>query len=563
MQFLKNIAIRTAMLWVLGIFCVLWIAVSVYTMYSFRTMNETSKTSALLVNNMNLVNTGNDQYFRMVTRLARAIDYRQSGDNQKADEQQKSSQAALDLLKSNLEAFKKIDHAGMSPELVDAVIRDWGNLITQGVEPMFQRAADKKFDDYDKFAKDIVPAFSRQFNVSFTNFNKAGSTMFVDAGNRLETITGVGQNILLAGLIAGLVMLFLTDRYLVACLVRPLNDLRDHFQVIANGRLGKPILDFGNNCVGRLFPLLRDMQGSLANTVSTIRTSADSIYQGVSEIASGNNDLAARTESQAAALEESAASMEQLTSTVKQNAENASHASQLARQASTTASKGGDLVDNVVKTMAEISGSSKKIAEITSVINGIAFQTNILALNAAVEAARAGEQGRGFAVVAGEVRSLAQRSAQAAKEIEHLIAESVRCVDNGSTLVADAGSTMSEIVTAVTNVTDIMAEIATASDEQSKGIAQAGQAITEMDSVTQQNAALVQEASAATRSLEEQAMVLTEAVSVFRLSEEQSAGLPPRRDRQAPSKAAAAPAKALPAATTSSSKKSSDNWETF
>ncbi|QYM96789.1 methyl-accepting chemotaxis protein [Dickeya ananatis] len=562
MQFLKNIAIRTAMLWVLGSFCVLWIAVSLYTMYSFKTMNETSKTSALLVNNMNLVNTGNDQYFRMVTRLARAIDYRQSGDDQKADEQQKSSQAALDLLKSNLEAFKKIDHAGMSPELVDAVTRDWSNLITQGVEPMFQRAVDKKFDEYDKYAKDIVPAFSRQFNVSFTNFNKAGSTMFVDAGDRLESITAVGQNILLAGLVAGLLMLFMTDRYLVACLVRPLNDLRDHFQVIAAGRLGKPILDFGNNCVGKLFPLLRDMQTSLANTVSTIRSSADSIYQGVSEIASGNNDLAARTESQAAALEESAASMEQLTSTVKQNAENASHASQLAHQASTTASKGGELVDNVVKTMAEISGSSKKIAEITSVINGIAFQTNILALNAAVEAARAGEQGRGFAVVAGEVRSLAQRSAQAAKEIENLIAESVRCVDNGSSLVADAGSTMSEIVKAVTNVTDIMSEIATASDEQSKGIAQAGQAITEMDGVTQQNAALVQEASAATRSLEEQAMVLTEAVSVFRLSEEQSSGLSPRRERQAPVKAVAAPsAKALPAAT--SAKKGSDNWETF
>lgn len=254
--------------------------------------------------------------------------------------------------------------------------------------------------------------------------------------------------------------------------------------------------------------------------------------------------------------------MEQLTSTVKQNAENASHASQLARQASTTASKGGELVENVVKTMAEISGSSKKIAEITSVINGIAFQTNILALNAAVEAARAGEQGRGFAVVAGEVRNLAQRSAQAAKEIENLIAESVRCVDNGSMLVADAGSTMSEIVTAVTNVTDIMAEIATASDEQSKGIAQAGQAITEMDSVTQQNAALVQEASAATRSLEEQSMVLTEAVSVFRLTEDQASGLPPRRERQAPSKAVAAPVKALPAVKTGG-KNSSDNWEKF
>ncbi|MDX5627875.1 MULTISPECIES: methyl-accepting chemotaxis protein [unclassified Brenneria] len=556
MKFLKNIAIRTAMLWVLGVFCVLWGGVSIYTLFSFKEMTATSKLSSLLVDNLNIINQGNDQYFRMVTRLARSVDARQNGDNDAADKEQTSALNALNTLKSGLTAFNALDHAGLDDKLVQAVSRDWGNLITQGVEPLYQKAAANALDDYHVQAKNVVPPLSRQFGASLTAFSKAGSEKFVAAGVRFEQITTIGQNILLTGLIIGLVMLFLTDRYLVKFLVRPLNDLRDHFSVIASGQLGKPIADFGRNCVGRLFPLLREMQTSLANTVSTIRNSTDSIYQGASEIAAGNNDLSSRTEQQASALEETAASMEQLTATVKQNAENANHASQLALQASTTAKKGGGIVDNVVKTMSEISGSSRKIAEITTVINGIAFQTNILALNAAVEAARAGEQGRGFAVVAGEVRSLAQRSAQAAKEIDGLISESVRCVDTGSRLVEDAGSTMHEIVRAVTNVTDIMGEIASASEEQSKGIAQVGQAVAEMDSVTQQNAALVEQASAAALSLEEQAALLNQTVSLFQLSEQ----LSPRAATTAPTKvapkvAAATTQKALPPG--------NDNWEKF
>ncbi|MCV9877930.1 methyl-accepting chemotaxis protein [Brenneria izbisi] len=556
MRFLKNIAIRTAMLWVLGIFCVLWGGVSIYTMFSFKEMTTTSKTSSLLVQNMNFVNQGNDQYFRMVTRLARAVDYRRSGDNASADEEQASALSALNNLKTDLATFNTIDHAGLDDALVQAVSRDWNKLIVEGVEPLYQKAAADALDDYQDQAKSVVPPLSRQFGLSLSAFNKAASEKFAAAGVRFEQITSIGQNILLAGLIIGLVMLFLTDRYLLIYLVRPLDILRDHFSVIASGQLGKPIIDFGRNCVGKLFPLLREMQASLANTVSTIRGSTDSIYQGASEIAAGNNDLSSRTEQQASALEETAASMEQLTATVKQNAENASHASQLALQASTTAKKGGDIVENVVKTMSEISGSSRKIAEITTVINGIAFQTNILALNAAVEAARAGEQGRGFAVVAGEVRSLAQRSAQAAKEIEGLIAESVRCVDSGSTLVADAGDTMHEIVRAVTNVTDIMGEIASASEEQSKGIAQVGQAIAEMDSVTQQNASLVEQASAAALSLEEQAALLNQTVSLFQLSEQRS---------QSQTVAKSAPASK--AVTATSARKalppSQDNWEKF
>ncbi len=257
--------------------------------------------------------------------------------------------------------------------------------------------------------------------------------------------------------------------------------------------------------------------GQLTEIVGGIQMAALSINTAAGEIASGNSDLSRRTEQQAANLEETAASMEELTSTVRQNAESARQANQLAIGAASVASQGGDVVGKVVTTMTDIEQSSKKIAEIISVIDGIAFQTNILALNAAVEAARAGEQGRGFAVVASEVRTLAQRSANAAKEIKGLIENSVEKVSDGSVLVNQAGATMAEIVASVQRVTDIMAEISAASQEQSAGIEQVNQTITQMDEATQQNAALVEEATAAARSMEEQAQTLTESVSVFKL----------------------------------------------
>jgi methyl-accepting chemotaxis protein-1 (serine sensor receptor) len=292
--------------------------------------------------------------------------------------------------------------------------------------------------------------------------------------------------------------------------------------------------------------------------VRTVRDGSDAIYTGASEIAMGNNDLSSRTEQQAASLEETAASMEQLTATVKQNAENARQASQLALTASETAQQGGKVVDGVVTTMKEITGSSKKIADIISVIDGIAFQTNILALNAAVEAARAGEQGRGFAVVAGEVRSLAQRSAQAAKEIKGLIEDSVSRVNTGSVLVESAGETMTNIVNAVTRVTDIMGEIASASDEQSRGIDQVGLAVNEMDRVTQQNAALVEESATAAAALEDQASRLKQSVAVFNIGKEfvvQAVNVSTAaKNLRSGTPKALAPAGA---------RSTDDNWETF
>ena len=341
-------------------------------------------------------------------------------------------------------------------------------------------------------------------------------------------------------------------------LIRPLHALLGHIRHIASGDLTQPIQVEGRNEMSQLAASLHEMQQSLVRTVSDVRDGSDAIFTGASEISAGNNDLSARTEEQAASLEQTAASMEQLTATVKQNAENARQASQLALSASDTARKGGDVVEGVVRTMSDIAGSSKKIADIISVIDGIAFQTNILALNAAVEAARAGEQGRGFAVVAGEVRSLAQRSAQAAKEIKGLIEESVTRVNAGSQLVGTAGDTMSDIVGAVTRVTDIMGEIASASDEQSRGIDQVGHAVTEMDRVTQQNAALVEESAAAAASLEAQASRLSQSVAVFHIPRTAAPAAQRLTESRKPQ-----PLRSPVRKTATAAPASDANWETF
>ncbi|MGZ8202505.1 MAG: methyl-accepting chemotaxis protein [Burkholderiales bacterium] len=329
------------------------------------------------------------------------------------------------------------------------------------------------------------------------------------------------QLALLAGggaIAAGVVIAILIGFFLIRGIARSLGIAVRVADAVAAGDLTMQVESSSNNEIGRLLQALKAMNTSLAGIVTNVRAGTESISGASSQIAAGNADLSSRTEQQASSLEETASSMEELTGTVKQNAENARQANQLAAGASAVAVKGGEVVGQVVETMSSINQSSKKIAEIIGVIDGIAFQTNILALNAAVEAARAGEQGRGFAVVASEVRTLAQRSAAAAKEIKALITDSVGKVDDGTKLVDEAGKTMEEIVSAVKRVTDIMAEIAAASQEQTSGIEQVNQAITQMDQVTQQNAALVEEAAAAADSMREQAQNLTQAVAIFKLS---------------------------------------------
>ena len=300
-------------------------------------------------------------------------------------------------------------------------------------------------------------------------------------------------------------------------IVQPIDEAIRIAETVASGDLSQEFSTERGGDFGRLLRGMGEMEDALTDVVSRIKGSSDSILVASKQIAAGNQDLSSRTEEQASSLEQTAASMEQLTSTVKQNADNARQANQLAVSASEVAVKGGSVVHQVVDTMASIHASSKKIVDIISVIDGIAFQTNILALNAAVEAARAGEQGRGFAVVASEVRNLAQRSAAAAKEIKGLIDDSVGKVDAGSALVGEAGRTMEEIVGSVRRVTDIIGEITAASQEQTSGIEQINQAITQMDQVTQQNAALVEQAAAAAASLQEQAGSLSQVVGVFKL----------------------------------------------
>ena len=390
--------------------------------------------------------------------------------------------------------------------------------LTKGLLPIYEAVRGGKPDEATKIYQEVLSPVAAKLSDALCNLAAAEVT----AGRR-EFEQSQAEAKVLLGTVIGVAALALTLGVVLAWLITrsitgPLVTAVDVAETVARGDLTTRLDVSSRDETGRLLSALQNMVQSLVKVVGTVRASSDSIATGSAQIASGNADLSQRTEQQASNLEQTAASMEELSGTVKNSAETARQAAELARSASDVAMKGGDVVGKVVSTMDEISASSRKISDIIGVIDGIAFQTNILALNAAVEAARAGEQGRGFAVVAGEVRSLAQRSAEAAKEIKTLIGASVDRVEAGSRLVNDAGSTMEDIVVQVRKVADLIGEISSATVEQTSGIGQVSTAVSQLDEATQQNAALVEQSAAAADSLNQQAAKLVEAVKLFKLN---------------------------------------------
>ncbi|WP_080735010.1 methyl-accepting chemotaxis protein, partial [Bordetella bronchiseptica] len=523
---LRDAHVGSLLMWVLGVFALMIAGVGAMAAYFLQQNYQSVGEINALTDRIAQVEIINSDMLRArVSLMVSARQLQESGWGSGANAAQAAAASlkdATDLLAGVRTRFadfqKNMLEDDTGRQLSMNLVRRYRSYIDDGVDTMVEALRSEDYSTFYMVNNEYGTPRSAAFIAAIGDFSKyineqQQATMEAARTNFDRALMAVTAAVVLA-----LVLMLVARTVFGRLVVRPLKEAGQHFDRIAAGDLTARVEVRNSNEIGQLFAALKRMQESLTRTVATVRRGVDEINVGSREISAGNTDLSSRTEEQAASLEETAASMEQLASTVKQNADNARQANQLAASASDVAERGGSAVSEVVSTMDGISASSRKISEIVSVIDGIAFQTNILAPNAAVEAARAGEQGKGFAVVAGEVRSLAQRSAQAAKEIKVLIEDSVDKVGTGSRQVERAGATMQEIVASVKRVTDIMGEISAASEEQSSGIEQVNRAVSQMDEVTQQNAALVEEAAAAAGSLQEQAQRLAEAVSVFKIN---------------------------------------------
>ncbi len=515
MKTMHNIRINTGMVAVLAIFAaVIATTIGLGVFVGHMTGSDLNTIKQVNIDQLSVVDTINNEQSLVRARIAALVDAVLA--HREPDRAELNEVAAtLRHMDELLEKFNAVPKDPEQQKLAEA--------ISSSATELFKVIRGEK-DAVEKGDLDAFSALDKQMVAPIRQFHDGVKALADYAAGRNEAniVEFERKGRVFRGVYAGLslmTLLVLAAVYmgLRNLVVLPLTGAVKRLDAIARADLSEHIGVKGGNEIGQLFAAMRRMQQSLGKLVGDARGSSNSIYVGSTEISRGNTDLSARTEEQAASLEETATSMEQITATVKQNADNARQASSLANDASVTASHGGEVMDKVTVTMRGITDSSKKVAEITGMIDSIAFQTNILALNASVEAARAGEQGRGFAVVAGEVRNLAGRSADAAREIKQLIESSTQQVSEGSALVEQAGNTMREVVTAVKRVTDIMDEISAASQEQSSGIEQINQAVSQMDEVTQQNAALVEQITAAAASLEEQARRLETSVAVFRL----------------------------------------------
>ncbi|MDQ2822918.1 MAG: methyl-accepting chemotaxis protein [Pseudomonadota bacterium] len=515
---MHNITVRFSLMSALGLFSAMILLGALLGVFSLGEANKSTIDIGRISAQSTAINDVYKETMRVRTSFLRAfVALKEAGDEQAKTAALKSATDYIAGARTKLAVFDKMHAFEGSDEAVKKNMMDNAEklcvVLTRGVDALARNDTAAFMEINSKEITAAGAVFTKQLNTFQDQSTRmTGDTVSMREGDYARVLWMVG-----VGLSLALALVVTVHVLLKRIVIGPLDRAVTLLEQVAHGDLTMQIDESGRNEIAQLFGALKRMQQGLLNTVTLVRTGADVINTGAQEIAAGNMDLSSRTENQASSLEETAASIEELTGTVRQNAENALQANQLVQAASATAVKGGEVMGQMVGTMTAINDSSRKIFDIISVIDSIAFQTNILALNAAVEAARAGEQGRGFAVVATEVRNLAHRSAAAAKEIKVLIDDSMGKVASGSKLVEQAGMTMSNVVDSVQRVTDIVSEIAEASREQSEGISQVNQAIAQMDEATQQNAALVEQAAAATQSLQSQATILVETVSIFKI----------------------------------------------